>query len=189
MTQTIENLPENTYEADAALLLSAEGGSYVYFLTHAGVVIYVGQSTSLFGRIGSHTKTMKFDAVRVMYVPHCMRLRVEAELIVLLRPRHNNSFRRMAILGEKPLFGTMASAPALCRTIVRRKIISLVEVDVLEIRWTRAWRGPKGRCSICDGPVGENFARVFIREDGHHLTVMACEKCGKKTEDAPNAPS
>jgi len=67
--------------------------SGVYFLCLADKIMYVGQSTQLVSRIGSHLteRSKDFDRVFFIFVPKCELNEVEAEFIHSLQPPYNNN--------------------------------------------------------------------------------------------------
>lgn len=65
------------------------GVSGIYFLCHEGVVVYVGQSINVFGRVGSHIGDKTFDCIYFVRVPASDLNYVEGCLINQLRPKYN----------------------------------------------------------------------------------------------------
>jgi hypothetical protein len=65
--------------------------SGVYFLFHAGEVVYVGQSNSVLRRIGEHMSDCRkaFDSVAFIACQALNRLWLEAQYIERFRPRYN----------------------------------------------------------------------------------------------------
>jgi hypothetical protein len=63
-------------------------GSFVYFLSHKGTVVYVGKSKDLFGRASQHAKK-EFDTLHYLAVPALELDATEAHWIKTLSPRYN----------------------------------------------------------------------------------------------------
>jgi hypothetical protein len=69
------------------------GAPGVYFLLHRDEVVYVGQSTNVFGRVAAHTGDISkaFDGAAYLPLPVSVLDSVEGALIRLLRPRLNGN--------------------------------------------------------------------------------------------------
>jgi hypothetical protein len=87
-----------TLSAIAGMLISVPVASAetvkqsgVYFLCDGGAVVYVGQSTNVFGRVGAHIGHKTFDRIYFVRVPQTDLNFVEACLINQLRPKYNIS--------------------------------------------------------------------------------------------------
>jgi hypothetical protein len=134
--------------------LSLRGGvSGVYLLLLRGVVVYAGQSTNVFARLGNHwqavTRSYKnanavsaepitklaypyrmeveFDEVRVKFVPKAALDAEEIKLIQRYQPRHNEKLNRAAPpVGASPALAK-ALEGILSKRIKRRKLPDTVQ--------------------------------------------------------------
>lgn len=76
----------------------------VYFLLGETLedVIYVGQTSDLFTRVGRHSKTKRFDWVLFIPVERCRLLDVEMAMIRMFRPWYNNNKEGTGYQGREP---------------------------------------------------------------------------------------
>jgi len=85
--------PKEIASVKSLISVASEAGfSGVYFLCHEGVVVYVGQSVCVAGRLAAHFGSNKlFDAVWAIPIPKQDLDRVEGAFIRILRPTYNIS--------------------------------------------------------------------------------------------------
>lgn len=73
-------------------------GSYIYFLLNNEIIIYIGQTVHLGGRVNEHLKDKSFDEIYYFSVDESVRLFVEALCIQNYSPELNNEFMESEVI-------------------------------------------------------------------------------------------
>lgn len=76
-------------DAIVAIAKPLHEASGVYFLIHAGAIVYVGQSLNVHARVLDHVGRVEFDAYAVIPCPADRMGAIESVYIAELRPKHN----------------------------------------------------------------------------------------------------
>lgn len=87
----------------------------VYFLVRGELVVYVGQSIAMVGRLRQHVTAKDFERVFYVVVPEAELLRVEAAFIRILRPLYNGTASTAATASpeeDEEVIGRAGFAPA-----------------------------------------------------------------------------
>lgn len=75
----------------------------VYLLYNAGELVYVGQSGAYQERLRAHRSRFDFDRVMIKYCEtEEETLRLEADIIIIRKPRYNMTLRRRYCLDKLP---------------------------------------------------------------------------------------
>lgn len=101
----------------------------VYFLSHQGKVVYVGQSVNFLRRVVKHMEDKVFDAVSYLPTPPEQLESVEAEYVRKLRPKYNlddagkirlgwRKAKRLAAKGAATRQGTASESDTLSQVVV-----------------------------------------------------------------------
>jgi len=93
-------------------------GSTIYFLCPGGIVVYVGKTTNLTGRIANHIHRKKFDSVFYLPTPRKRLHKVETWYIRKFDPSLNSPEER-ARQGEKQV--KMINLPAEIHDAIKKK--------------------------------------------------------------------
>jgi len=83
-------------------LMVVESVTGIYFLVKDEKIVYVGQSTNIFARVGTHKMDKDFDKAVYFECPSTELDDLEYELITVLQPKYNktgNPQRRFPYLG------------------------------------------------------------------------------------------
>ena len=99
--------------------------SGVYILFNKGEVIYIGESGSLYSRIGTHRKDKMFDTFRVLPCKQSRRRYWEKVLIKKYLPKYNKKYTPKAFFEE---LETSEASPFAWRTFAERLKCS-IEAD------------------------------------------------------------
>jgi len=100
-------------------LMVVESVTGIYFLIKDEKIVYVGQSTNIFSRVGTHKIDKDFDKAVYFECPSTELDDLEYELINILQPKYNktgNPKKYYSYLGLKP----SKSEASLTREIERR---------------------------------------------------------------------
>ena len=101
-------------------LMVVESVTGIYFLVKDGKIVYVGQSTNIFARVGTHKTDKDFDKAIYFECPSTELDDLEYELINILQPEYNKTGRHQ---GEYPPyfdFRLTKTEPSLAREIRKR---------------------------------------------------------------------
>ena len=72
-------------------LMVVESVTGIYFLVKDGKIVYVGQSTNIFARVGTHKTDKDFDKAVYFECPSTELDDLEYELINILQPQYNKT--------------------------------------------------------------------------------------------------
>jgi hypothetical protein len=109
----------------------------IYFLVEKGRVVYVGQTWSIYARIGSHAKSKLFDSVSMLNVHPDEMNNLEAAYILKFNPVYNKILPSSDFIPEKRargIYGTRTITALLAnRQITRYSIHAGNFFSILEL--------------------------------------------------------
>lgn len=104
---------------EISTLIKVPKGFFIYFLFNGDSLVYIGKSTSLLTRIGTHTTDKAFDSVKYISVEKEEQDKLELALIKTFKPKYNTQKVSPINIEEKDLLIKYSIKDAIINAIVR----------------------------------------------------------------------